>query len=222
MKNIILLAPPATGKGTLAKSLKEEYGYAHISTGDMLREAVDKGDELGRQIDEIMKSGNFVSDELIYQLLEKRLQEDDCKKGYILDGFPRNVVQAEKYEEIVKGMNGDPAIVILMDIDKEELKIRCTGRRSCPKCGKIYNVYNEGMKPKDNKCLECNVEVIQREDDNLETFEKRYKTYLDKTQPLIDYYSKKDNLYRIYAGGKKEQTLKNALDLLEKLGEILD
>lgn len=222
MKNIILLAPPATGKGTLAKELKELYGYDHISTGDMLREAVEKGDELGKQIDEIMKSGNLVPDDLIYQLLEQRLASQ-TSNGYILDGFPRNVKQAEKYEEIVSNINSDLAVVILMNIDKEELKTRCTGRRSCPKCGKIYNIYHEGMQPKDNKfCLDCNVEVFQREDDNIETFEKRYSTYLEKTQPLIDYYTKKNNLYKIYAGGNKKQTLDNALDLLKKLGEKID
>lgn len=222
MKNIILLAPPATGKGTLAKSLKELYGYDHISTGDMLREAVEKGDELGKKLDEIMKSGNLVSDDLIYQLLENRLKEVNGK-GYILDGFPRNVEQAEKYEEIAANINSDLAIVILMDIDKEELKVRCTGRRSCPKCGRIYNVYNTEMQPKDNKlCLDCDVEVIQREDDNIETFERRYSTYLEKTQPLIDYYSKKNNLYKIYAGGKKEETLEKALALLNNLGEKVD
>lgn len=222
MKNIILLAPPATGKGTLAKALKDMYGYEHISTGDMLREAVEKGDELGKKLDEIMKSGNLVSDDLIYQLLENRLKEINGK-GYILDGFPRNVAQAEKYEEIATRINSDLAIVILMDIDKEELKIRCTGRRSCPKCGRIYNVYNPEIQPKDNKlCLDCDVEVIQREDDNIKTFERRYSTYLEKTQPLIDYYSNKNNLYKIYAGGKKEETLEKALALLNSLGEKVD
>lgn len=222
MKNIILLAPPATGKGTLAKTLKDMYGYDHISTGDMLREAVEKGDELGRKLDEIMKSGNLVSDDLIYQLLENRLKEVNGK-GYILDGFPRNVAQARKYEEIASKINSDLAIVILMDIDKEELKVRCTGRRSCPKCGRIYNVFNPEMQPKDNKlCLDCDVEVIQREDDNIETFEKRYSTYLEKTQPLIDYYSEKNNLYKIYAGGQKEETLEKALALLNSLGEKID
>lgn len=222
MKNIILLAPPATGKGTLAKTLKDMYGYDHISTGDMLREAVEKDDELGRKLDEIMKSGNLVSDDLIYQLLENRLKEVNGK-GYILDGFPRNVAQARKYEEIAAKINSDLAIVILMDIDKEELKVRCTGRRSCPKCGRIYNVFNPEMQPKDNKlCLDCDVEVIQREDDNIETFEKRYSTYLEKTQPLIDYYCEKNNLYKIYAGGQKEETLEKALALLNSLGEKID
>lgn len=221
MKNIILLAPPATGKGTLAKILKDLYGYDHISTGDMLRDAVAQGDELGQKIDEMMKSGGLVSDELIYQLLERRLKQ--TSRGYILDGFPRNVKQALKYEEIVSNINGELAIVILMDIDKEELKSRCTGRRSCPKCGKIYNIYHQGMQPKDNKfCYDCNVEVVQREDDNIDTFEKRYATYLDKTQPLIDYYSQKNNLYKIYAGGTKDQTLENALALLKSLGEQID
>lgn len=218
MKNLILLAPPATGKGTLAKQLKEDYGYVHISTGDMLRESVASGDELGKQISEIMQSGGLVSDEIVYSLLEKKLES--TKGSYILDGFPRNIEQAKKYEEIVSKIGGDEAIVILMDIDKEELKTRCTGRRSCPKCGRIYNVYNKEMMPKDGKyCIDCGVELIQREDDKIETFEKRYSTYLELTEPLIDYYTKKNNLYKIYAGGQRDETLANALEVLKKLGE---
>ena len=218
MKNLILLAPPATGKGTLAKQLKEDYGYVHISTGDMLRESVASGDELGKQISEIMQRGGLVSDEIVYSLLEKKLQS--TKGSYILDGFPRNIEQAKKYEEIVSKIGGDEAIVILMDIDKEELKTRCTGRRSCPKCGRIYNVYNKEMMPKDGKyCIDCDVELIQREDDKIETFEKRYSTYLELTEPLIDYYTKKNNLYKIYAGGQRDETLANALEVLKKLGE---
>ena len=218
MKNLILLAPPATGKGTLAKQLKEDYGYVHISTGDMLRESVASGDELGKQISEIMQSGGLVSDEIVYSLLEKKLES--TKGSYILDGFPRNIEQAKKYEEIVSKIGGDEAIVILMDIDKEELKTRCTGRRSCPKCGRIYNVYNKEMMPKDGKyCIDCDVELIQREDDKIETFEKRYSTYLELTEPLIDYYTKKNNLYKIYAGGQRDETLANALEVLKKLGE---
>ena len=218
MKNLILLAPPATGKGTLAKQLKDKFGYEHISTGDMLRESVAKGDELGQKISEIMKSGALVPDEIVYELLEKKLQS--IQNGYILDGFPRNVEQAKKYEEIVANIDGEEAIVLLLDIEKEELKVRCTGRRSCPKCGRIYNVYNPELNPKDNKyCIDCGVEVIQREDDKIETFEKRYTTYLEMTEPLIDYYSKKNSLYKIYAGGQKDETFASALEILNKLGE---
>ena len=218
MKNLILLSPPATGKGTLSKQLKEDYGYIHISTGDMLREAVNSGDELGKKISEIMKSGALVSDDIVYALLEKKLES--TTGAYILDGFPRNIEQAKKYEEIVSKLGKEEAIVILMEIEKEELKTRCTGRRSCPKCGRIYNIYNNEMMPKDGKyCLDCDVELIQREDDKIETFEKRYNTYLELTEPLIEYYSKKGNLYKIYAGGQRDETLNNALEVLKKLGE---
>lgn len=216
MKNLILIAPPATGKGTLAKALKERYGYIHISTGDMLRESVAKGDELGQKISDIMKSGALVPDEIIYELLEAKLQSSD---GYILDGFPRNLEQAKKYEEIVANIGGEEAIVLVLDIDKEKLKTRCTGRRSCPKCGRIYNIYNPEMNPKDDKyCLDCGSEVIWREDDKIETFEKRYSTYLELTEPLIEYYSNKGNLYRINAGGTSGETLNEALKILG-LGE---
>ena len=216
MKNLILLAPPATGKGTLAKSLKERYGYRHLSTGDMLREAVKKGDELGQEISNIMQSGGLVSDEIVYRLLEDELKKDGA---YILDGFPRNIDQAKKYDEIVNNLGIESALILVLDIDKEELKTRCTGRRSCPNCGRIYNIYNSEMYPKDGKyCLDCNSELTWRDDDKIETFEKRYSTYLELTEPLIQYYSSKGKLFRIDASGKSEDTLKEALKVLN-LGE---
>ena len=216
MKNLILIAPPATGKGTLAKDLKDRFSYRHLSTGDMLREAVKKGDTLGQEISLIMQSGKLVSDEIVYKLLEEHLKKDGA---YILDGFPRNIDQAKAYTEIVKNIGGEEAIVLVLDIDKEKLKTRCTGRRSCPKCGRIYNIYNSEMHPKDGKyCLDCGCEVIWRDDDKIETFEKRYSTYLELTEPLIEYYSTRGNLYRINAGGKSEDTLKEALKVLN-LGE---
>ncbi len=223
MRNLILLAAPGAGKGTLAKELKEKYNYVHISTGDLLRERVLKDDELGREIANMQKEGLLVTDEIVYKLLEDRLMEDDCKKGYILDGFPRNVKQAEKYDEIVKKINGDLGIVIVLDIAKEELASRITGRRLCKECGAIYNMNNPKLTPKvEGTCDKCGGELYQRSDDNLESLETRYNTYVEKTQPLIDFYSAKGNLYTVDSNKGSEYTFEQVTELLKTLGDKLD
>ena len=223
MRNLILLAAPGAGKGTLAKELKEKYNYVHISTGDLLRERVLKDDELGREIANMQKEGLLVIDEIVYKLLEDRLMEDDCKKGYILDGFPRNVKQAEKYDEIVKKINGDLGIVIVLDIAKEELASRITGRRLCKECGAIYNMNNPKLTPKvEGTCDKCGGELYQRSDDNLESLETRYNTYVEKTQPLIDFYSAKGNLYTVDSNKGSEYTFEQVTELLKTLGDKLD
>ena len=223
MRNLILLAAPGAGKGTLAKELKEKYNYVHISTGDLLRERVLKDDELGREIANMQKEGLLVTDEIVYKLLEDRLMEDDCKKGYILDGFPRNVKQAKKYDEIVKKINGDLGIVIVLDIAKEELASRITGRRLCKECGAIYNMNNPKLTPKvEGTCDKCGGELYQRSDDNLESLETRYNTYVEKTQPLIDFYSAKGNLYTVDSNKGSEYTFEQVTELLKTLGDKLD
>lgn len=223
MRNLILLAAPGAGKGTLAKELKEKYNYVHISTGDLLRERVLKDDELGREIANMQKEGLLVTDEIVYKLLEDRLMEDNCKKGYILDGFPRNVKQAEKYDEIVKKINGDLGIVIVLDIAKEELASRITGRRLCKECGAIYNMNNPKLTPKvEGTCDKCGGELYQRSDDNLESLETRYNTYVEKTQPLIDFYSAKGNLYTVDSNKGSEYTFEQVTELLKTLGDKLD
>lgn len=223
MRNLILLAAPGAGKGTLAKELKEKYNYVHISTGDLLRERVLKDDELGREIANMQKEGLLVTDEIVYKLLEDRLMEDDCKKGYILDGFPRNVKQAEKYDEIVKKIKGDLGIVIVLDIAKEELASRITGRRLCKECGAIYNMNNPKLTPKvEGTCDKCGGELYQRSDDNLESLETRYNTYVEKTQPLIDFYSAKGNLYTVDSNKGSEYTFEQVTELLKTLGDKLD
>ena len=223
MRNLILLAAPGAGKGTLAKELKEKYNYVHISTGDLLRERVLKDDELGHEIANMQKEGLLVTDEIVYKLLEDRLMEDDCKKGYILDGFPRNVKQAEKYDEIVKKIKGDLGIVIVLDIAKEELASRITGRRLCKECGAIYNMNNPKLTPKvEGTCDKCGGELYQRSDDNLESLETRYNTYVEKTQPLIDFYSAKGNLYTVDSNKGSEYTFEQVTELLKTLGDKLD
>jgi len=220
MKNIILIAAPGAGKGTLAKTLKEKYNYVHISTGDLLRSAAAKGDDLGLKIKEMQEQGALVTDEIVYQVLRNRLQEDDCKKGIILDGFPRNVDQAIKYEEILADIGIDLGIVICLDIAKEQLIERITGRRICSECGEIYNIFNPEMTPKRaNVCDKCGASLYQRSDDNEEALKSRYASYLEKTQPLINYYKNKNNLYVVDSGKDANYTLEQVEDILNKIGE---
>ena len=191
MKNIMFIAPPAAGKGTQAERVVEKYHIPHISTGDILREISKEDSEIGEYVRETLASGKLVKDEITYQLIEDRLKKDDCKNGFIIDGFPRNLDQANEYDKILERLNYEVGNVILIDIDKEILEKRITGRRLCEKCGAIYNINDENMTPKvESVCDQCGGKLYQRSDDNLESFQTRYQTYLDKTEPIIDHYKK--------------------------------
>ena len=217
MKNLILIAAPGAGKGTLSKALVEEYNYVHISTGDLLREIVASGDPLGEKIKDILAQGNLVSDELVFEVLKKRLVEPDCKNGIILDGFPRNIKQAEKYDEIVKEVGLDLGTAVLLDIDESILLNRITGRRLCKNCGEIYNLNNPDMLPKvDGICDKCGGELYQRSDDNEESLKTRYATYLEQTAPLIDYYGNKGVLRKVNAGESVENTYNQVKEIIEE------
>ena len=214
MKNIILIAAPAAGKGTLSEMLVEKYNYAHISTGDLLRDAAKKGDELGNKISEILKRGELVTDEIVFQLLERRLKENDIKNGYILDGFPRTLNQAKMYDELLQKLKLDLGIVVVIDTQYETLKKRIVGRVLCKNCGSVYNTLTGVNTPKNEGiCDKCGSELEKRSDDNEESFEVRFNTYKEKTAPLIDYYKEKGNLFFIN-GEEKEQMLKDLEALL--------
>lgn len=216
MKNIIFLAAPNGGKGTLSEMLVQKYGYGHISTGDLLRDEVKKGTELGKQVDEIMKSGKFVSDDIIVKLIENRIQEKDCENGYILDGFPRTIIQAQKYDEMLEKLGRDIGVVINIDISRDKALQRSVNRITCPKCKKIYNKVSKEMKPKvEWICDNCNVELVQRDDDKEETFLKRFDDYINKTMPLYDYYKNKGILKTINAHESKYDTFNDAVKILE-------
>lgn len=198
MKNIVLLAVQGAGKGTLAKELCRKYGYTHISTGDLLRERSKENDELGLQIKNLIDNGKFVSDDIILESIKDKITSNECKNGYILDGYPRNLEQAKAYDELLKELNMDIGVVINLTIPQEALYKRITGRRMCKDCGAIYNIYNEQMKPKhDNICDKCNGELYQRADDNEESMKVRIDTYYKVTAPLVDYYKEKNNLYEV-------------------------
>ena len=214
MKNVILIAAPAAGKGTEATKLKEQYNIPHISTGDLLRAAVAKGDERGNMINELITSGKFVSDDVVLELLKEKILEPACANGYILDGFPRNLSQAEAYDKILEEINRDIGVVIVLDIDKEIAKSRISGRYSCSKCGKVYNI-NTDLKPKnEGLCDDCNINLTRRADDNPDTYEERYNTYLEKTEPLISYYNEKGIVYHVNAGLSSDETHKQVVEIL--------
>lgn len=211
--NIILIAPPAGGKGTQSELICSKYNIAHISTGDLLRKEVAAGNT---ELKSIMDAGMLVKDEIIFDLIRKYISSPECANGYLLDGFPRNVSQAIEYDKILEELGKDIGYVIELDIDKDLAAKRIAGRRSCPKCGSTYNIYFDNMKPKNEGiCDNCGESLTQRDDDNEETYITRYNTYLEKTSPLIDYYKNKGVLYTVDANGTVEETFKNIEDILK-------
>ena len=198
MKNIIFIAPPAAGKGTASALVCEKYNIPHISTGDLLRDEIANQTKLGVEIKDAMARGEFVSDEVITKLLKKRLSLKDAKKGYILDGYPRNIKQAEIYDDLLKELSYDMGVVIFLDIDKDTAMKRALSRVVCSKCGLSYNLDNKELAPMhDGICDACGGELKTRGDDNKETFITRFDTYMKETYPLIEYYEKKNNLVKI-------------------------
>lgn len=216
MKSIVFIAPPAAGKGTVSSILKDKYQIPHISTGDLLREAVALGNENGIIIKEAQEKGLLVSDEIVLDLLKERISKSDCDNGYILDGFPRNVEQAKSYEKILSDLNKELGYVILLEVDKELAKNRIIGRISCPNCKAIYNDKFEDSKPKvENTCDKCNSTLTRRSDDNEETFNQRFDTYFEKTAPLIDYYDNLGVLYRVDSNHGSEEAVKNIEEIIK-------
>lgn len=195
MKNILLLAAPAAGKGTQAGLLKEKYGICPISTGDLLRQASSVNDEMGQKLQEIMKSGKLVDDETVLELLKKRFQELSGE-SFLLDGFPRNVNQAHELDILLNSVEQTLDYVFWLDVPKEVLEKRITGRRTCASCGKIHNIY---LEPDLKDICSCGGMLQTRHDDTIEAFQTRYQTYLDATLPLVEYYQNQGILHRIDA-----------------------
>ena len=217
MKSIILIAPPAAGKGTQAELLEEKYNIPHISTGDLLRNAIQENKSYSLEIKKMIDNGQFVSDNIVFELLKKRIEKEDCKSGYILDGFPRNITQAELYNQYLSSMDKDLGIAILIDLDKEEAKSRINGRISCQNCGRVYNLNFDKLKPIiEGKCDCCGSDLIKRNDDNEATYEIRYNEYVNDTEPIINYYQDKEILYIVDGNKGKEGIYQQILDILNK------
>ncbi len=200
MKGIVFLGPPGAGKGTQAKKIVEKFGIPQISTGDMLREAVKEGTELGKKAKEYMDKGALVPDEVVIGIVKERLARPDCDKGFILDGFPRTIPQAEALDRVVEELGKTINYVIALEVDDDELIERLSGRRTCKSCGAMFHVkFNPPAK--EGVCDKCGGELYQRDDDREETIKNRLKTYKEQTAPLIDYYRSRGNFHAIQASG---------------------
>jgi len=195
---IVLLGAPGAGKGTIAKLLSDFDGSVQISTGDILRNAVKAKTKLGMEAQGYMERGELVPDKLIMDIMEARLQEPDCAKGYLLDGFPRTIPQAEELKKLLTKLNMKLDAVINIDVPKEVILDRLTTRRTCsnPDCQEIYNIKSKPPTP-DGKCLKCGSPAVQRADETEEAITKRLETYNEKTAPLINFYAKEGLLKTI-------------------------
>ena len=211
--NILFLGAPGCGKGTQSKIIIKKYNIPQISTGDLLRLEIKSESSLGNEIKDIMASGKFVSDDLVLSLVSKKIEQDECKNGFILDGYPRNISQAESLDTLLKEKNIELKHVFLIDVPTETLIKRCTGRLVCNNCGYIGNT-DRGEKPNDN-CSQCSSgKLTQREDDKEETVRNRLKVFDEQTAPIISFYSEKSILHKLI-GGDNPSVLSN------KITEIL-
>jgi adenylate kinase len=204
MKNLILLGPPGAGKGTQAKMLLDTIGVPQISTGDMLRAAVAAGTDLGRKAREFMDAGQLVPDEVVIGLVEERLKQADCGPGFMLDGFPRTVPQAERLERMLKGLGRGIDHVLLLEVDDDELVARITGRRTCGACGAIWHMVF--MPPPQMDTCSCGAKDLQqRADDNEVTVRQRLAAYHRQTSPLIGFYGERGLVRKVSGTGKKPE-----------------
>lgn len=195
---LILLGAPGAGKGTVAKILTKLDGSVQISTGDILRAAVAAGTELGKKAEAAMKAGDLVSDDLIMGIMGERLKEDDCKPGYLLDGFPRTIPQAEALKTLLADMGEKLDMVVNIDVPRDVILDRLTTRRTCEDCGEIYNVKSNPPK-KDGVCDKCSGNVVQRDDETEEAISNRLDVYNEKTAPLAGFYEKEGMLLTVSA-----------------------
>ena len=215
MLRTILLGPPGAGKGTQAVKIVEKYGIPHISTGDIFRENIKNGTELGKKAQEYMNRGELVPDDLVIEIATDRLLKEDCKNGFLLDGFPRTVYQAEKLDEFLAAHDGKIDAVLDIAVGKDELITRLTGRRVCKACGASFHVVNIPPK-KEGICDYCGGELIQRADDNLETVTNRIDVYEAQTMPLVEYYENAGNIAHIDGTTGLDNVF---ADIIKALGE---
>ena len=212
--NVILLGAPGAGKGTQAERIVAEFGLPHISTGEMLRAAVERGTEMGRAAERFMAAGELVPDEVVIGVVRDRLAEPDTACGFLLDGFPRTLEQAERLDEMLAQMGRAVTHAVLIDVPEEELVKRISGRRSCGECGKLYNVTFDPPRS-EGVCDVCGGALVQRADDNEETVRNRLAVYRGQTAPLVGYYFEKGVLGEAHGGGQLPH------EVFEQVREIL-
>ncbi len=210
---LILLGPPGGGKGTQAKFLVYKYSIPQISTGDMLRANVRDQTALGIEAQNFMNDGRLVPDEVILGMMDSRLQKNDCKNGYILDGFPRTIPQAEGLDKLLDKIGHKLDCAIVLDVEQEAIVNRLSSRRSCKGCGRVYNLIFDPPE-KENKCGTCDDELFQREDDKSDTIKNRLQIYNEQTAPLIEFYSSKNLTQHVDASGDIHQVKANLITAL--------
>lgn len=210
------MGPAGAGKGTMSDLILKEYDIPHISTGDMLRDNVRNNTELGNLAKSYMDAGNLVPDDVIIAMVEKRLQENDCQKGYLLDGFPRTLVQAEAFEKIENKIGKPVECVIALEVGFDTLVERITGRRICPKCGAIYHIHNKPSKV-EGICDVCGSKLTQRKDDTVEQLTVRMDGYEKSTKPVIDFYDKRGIVSYIDASQETAAVFEKVKEALSKL-----
>lgn len=208
---VILLGAPGSGKGSVGDLVRSAYGFPKISTGDLLREAVQKKTPLGQEAATQMGKGGLVDDAIVLKLLEERLAGPDCREGYTLDGYPRNLSQARSLEGLD---GGQPEVVFLIETREDVVIRRLATRRVCPSCGAIYNVITR--KPtREGICDVCGASLVQRTDDRPDVIQERMRTYHAKTEPLIAHYQEKGVLHRVEGNGTVEETFQSVRDILD-------
>ena len=213
---IVLLGAPGSGKGTQSKLLVEKYKIPQISTGDLLRAAVSAGSELGRKAKAAMDAGKLVSDDVVLGMIQERLSKPDARAGFILDGFPRNIPQAQSLDAMLARMSQPLQLALLVDVDSEVLMKRITGRRTCSNasCGAIYNIYFSAPKSS-GKCDKCGSSLAHRSDDNESTVRSRLQVYETQTAPLMSYYKAQGKLRTVRGTGSVNEIFKNVTDIIE-------
>ena len=210
---IVMLGAPGSGKGTQAKALEHNFGFPQVSTGDLLRKAVADQTPLGLRAKTIMDAGNLVSNEIVLGMIKERIARDDASRGFILDGYPRNRVQAEDLEQVFSELGVALDAAVLMDVSMDILMKRLTGRRTCSKTGKLLNIHFSTQAELDD-CVRAGGELLQREDDNEETIRNRLEVYEDQTAPLIDFYANRKLLGVIAAEGAVDVVYSRLIDSL--------
>ena len=207
---IIFLGAPGSGKGTQAKKLMDDFGFPQISTGSLLRRAITDGTEIGKQAKAIMAAGDLVSDEIVLDLIRFSLDSPSSQSGFILDGYPRNINQAESLDDLLTSINQPLDHAVLIDVDANTLVKRLSGRRMCSLTGKILNIYYSNQSEID-ECLNAGGELIQRSDDNLESITNRINIYREQTEPLLEYYKSRGLLITADGNGEINQVYKRVL-----------